>query len=267
MVNTISCMSANYVARQLGYRMTEGWSQGDAATNAFFGPFETYAERLGALLAEVRALGFEAIDLWLAHLHPDWATDDHVGIARDLLAEHRLEVVSLAGGFGDDRESFRRSCRLAAALGIRILGGDTPLLGSDRAFVIDTLREHGCALGVENHPEKNPQQLLGRIGDDARDTIGATLDTGWFATHGYDPVAAVHELADALVHVHLKDVLAVGAHDTCRFGAGVVPIEACVRALQQVGYVGPISIEHEPADSDPSADLRSNLSMVQAWLR
>lgn len=267
MVNTVSCMSANYVARQLGYRMTEGWSQGDAATNAFFRPVDTFAERLGALLAEVRSLGFEAIDLWLAHLHPSWASDEHVGIARDLLAEHGLELVSLAGGFGDDRAAFGRSCRLAAALGVRILGGDTPLLDGDRAFVIDTLREHGCALGVENHPETTPTELLARIGDDAPGTIGATLDSGWFGTHGYDAAAAVHELADALVHVHLKDVRAVGAHDTCRFSEGVVPIEACVRALQEVGYVGPISIEHEPADSDPSEDLRSNLRMLQAWLR
>ena len=65
----ISFMTANYVARQLDYNMTEGWMQGDDAVNAYFAPIATYAERFGALLAEIQGLGFTAIDLWLAHLN------------------------------------------------------------------------------------------------------------------------------------------------------------------------------------------------------
>ena len=145
--NAISCVSANDVARPLDQRLTEDWSQGDAATNAAFEPLETYAERLGALLAEVRALGFEAVDLWLAHRHPSWASDDHVGNERDLLGVHRLELVSPAGGFGADRERFLRSCRLAAASGVRVLGGDTPLLDSDRMTPCDS----AAALSVGAH--------------------------------------------------------------------------------------------------------------------
>jgi sugar phosphate isomerase/epimerase len=52
-------------------------------------------------------------------------------------------------------------------------------------------------------------------------------------TKGYDSVAAIHELYPHILTMHLKDVLAAGAHDTCRFGKGVVPIEACVRLLAQ----------------------------------
>ena len=42
-MNTISFMSANYVARQVNYQMTEGWMQGDAAPNAYFRPLDTFA--------------------------------------------------------------------------------------------------------------------------------------------------------------------------------------------------------------------------------
>ena len=35
-MNTISFMTANYVAREIGYNMTKGWMEGDDATNAWF---------------------------------------------------------------------------------------------------------------------------------------------------------------------------------------------------------------------------------------
>jgi hypothetical protein len=73
-MTTLSFMTANYVARETGYRVTEGWMQGDDAVNAYFAPVETYAARFAALLAEIQGLGFTAIDLWLAHLNWRWAT-------------------------------------------------------------------------------------------------------------------------------------------------------------------------------------------------
>jgi hypothetical protein len=69
-MTTISFMTANYVARQLGYHMTGGWDQGDKATNAYFRPLESFPERFEALLEEISELGFTAIDLWQAHLNP-----------------------------------------------------------------------------------------------------------------------------------------------------------------------------------------------------
>ena len=78
-------MTANYVAREVGYAM-HGWGHGDRATNEAFAPLDTYEEKLDALFADVAALGFTAIDLWGAHLEPDWATDEHVEIAVDSAA-------------------------------------------------------------------------------------------------------------------------------------------------------------------------------------
>src|ERR687886_1421464 len=80
--NPISFITANYVARELGYNMTGGWGQGDHATNEHFRPIETFAGRFEELLRDVRAMGFEAIDLWNAHLNWAWATDAHIATAR-----------------------------------------------------------------------------------------------------------------------------------------------------------------------------------------
>lgn len=269
-MNTLSFMSANFVARQLNYKMPAidqgGWGYADGVTNQYFSPIETFAERFDAMLEEVAVLGFKAIDLWTGHLNPLWADEDHVAIARELLSKHALSVSSLAGGFGSTQAELARSCQVALGVGAKILGGNAGLLYSDRASAIDILREYGVQLGIENHPEKNSQELLAKIGEDAPDVIGACVDTGWFGTHGYDAAQALHELSATLVHIHLKDVLAAGGHHTCRFGAGCVPIEGCVRALQRLGYSGGISIEHEPEEFDPRPDCQAGLAMVKGWL-
>lgn len=266
-MNTVSFITANYVAREAGYHVTEGWGQGDQAANAYFQPIETFAERFGALLGQIRALGFTSIDLWLAHLHWSWATPAHIAAARDLLAQNGLEVTSLAGGFGATPDEFEASCKLAVALGTNVLAGSTPLLRSDRAAAVRLLKDHGVRLAIENHPaERTPQDILAQIGDGGDGTLGTAVDTGWWGTQGYDAARAIEELAGHIIIVHLKDVLAAGAHDTCLYGQGVVPIEGCVRALQRLGYAGVLGIEHEPFDHDPSEECAAMLGMVRGWL-
>ncbi|MDP9380804.1 MAG: sugar phosphate isomerase/epimerase [Chloroflexota bacterium] len=265
-MNRISFMSANYVARQLGYNMTQGWEQGDKATNAHFEPLETFPERFEELLIQVRSLGFHAMDIWTGHLNWRWATPEHIAAALGLLRQHGLSVSSLAGGFGSTPDEFESACRLAVALGTDILGGITPLLERDRESVLCILREYGVRLAVENHPERTPEDMLAKIGDGGGGIIGTAVDTGWYATHGYNAPRAIEALGENILHVHLKDIRAPGGHDTCRYGEGIVPVEECVRALQRLGYSGGISVEHEPEDRDPSEDVAASLRMLRAWL-
>ncbi len=263
---TISFMSANYVAKQLDFKMTEGWGQGDQATNAYYRPLDTFGERFDALLREISTMGFDALDLWTAHLNWAWATKDHLAIARELLQRHDLQVVSLAGSFGATRAEFEAACRLAVEVGTTILGGNVQLLSSERAAVVSLLKEHGLKLAIENHPEKSPEEMLEKIGDGGDGTIGTAVDTGWYGTQAYDAVQAIERLEEHIMHVHLKDVLATGAHETCRYGQGVVPIEACVKTLKRIGYSGAYSIEHEPDHYDPTEDCRAMLPMLRGWL-
>ena len=219
-------MTANYVAREVGYAM-HGWGHGDRATNEAFAPLETYAERLDTLLADVASLGFDAVDVWGAHLGPDWATDEHVAIAQETLRRHGLTVTTYATWLGSG--NVERSCELAAALGAPIIGGG--FSGEPQALA-PALEKHGVRLGIENHPERTPQEVLDKIAAGG-EMFGATVDTGWWGTQGYDAARAIEELGEHVLHVHLKDVLAAGEpHETCRWGDGIVPIEACVRALQ-----------------------------------
>lgn len=260
-MNTISFMTANYVAREVGWAM-HGWGHGDRATNEAFRPLETYEDRLGALLADVRALGFSAIDLWGAHLGADWATDEHAAIAQRLLEANGLTVTTYATWVGPS--NIERVCELAHALGTDLVGAG---FSGERDRVAAVLRERGCRLGIENHPDdKTPADVLAKIGSDT-DVLGATVDTGWWGTQGYDAPRAIEELGDAIFHVHLKDVRAVGEpHETCRWGDGIVDVEGCVRTLQRIGYAGALSVEHEPETSDPSEDVRAMREQLEGWL-
>ena len=265
-MNTISFMTANYVARQVGYRMSGGWEQGDRAANEYFRPLDTFAQRFEALLVEIKEMGFDAIDLWLSHLNYPWTTSEHLLIAHDLLARHKLEVVSLAGWLGSTPAEFQRTCEIAVAVGTSLLGADTSMLRKDHRFVVQMLKDHDLRLGIENHPEKTPEEILAKIGDGGDGRLGVTVDTGWFGTQGYDAAQAIERLRDHLFHVHLKDVRAAGAHETCRYGEGIVPLERCVRTLQGSGYTGAISVEHEPELFDPTDDCRASFAMLRAWL-
>src|SRR5690348_8617345 len=128
----ISFMGANYVARFVGYHMTKGWGEGDAANNAYYRPLETFAERFEELLVGIRAMGFSALDIWMAQLNWSWATAEHLQVAAQLLAKHGMRVASLAGYMGSTRAELEAACRLANAVGTTILGGSTNLLYSDR---------------------------------------------------------------------------------------------------------------------------------------
>jgi len=282
-------MTANFVARELGYSMTKGWWEGDQAVSRFFQPEESFAERFDAMLGEITALGFSAIDLWVAHLNPDWATPRQIEEAAAILKKRGLSVSSLAIGIPDDLGKIEAISHIARAVDTRILGGGCPpgVLENQREDLLLALEKYDLIFGYENHPEKNASELLVKIGPPCDGRIGVTIDTGWFGTYGTSAPDAIRELGDRLVHVHLKDIfephrssdhhdirvptttnptLKDMGHETCALGEGVVGIEDCVAALKAIGYQGGISIEHEPEDHNPLEDIRLGLSRLQNWL-
>lgn len=239
-----------------------GWGHGDRETNERFRPLETFAQRFDELLTDVRALGFATIDLWGAHLSPDWATQEHVAAAREALATHGVTVTTY--GTWVHAPNVLRACELALALGTDVIGAG---FSGEAAQLAPVLRAHGVTLAVENHPERTPAELLAKI-DAGAGTMAATVDTGWWATQGYDPARAIEELGEHVAHVHLKDVLHEGEpHETCRWGEGLVDVEACVGALRRLGYEGALTVEHEPEHHDPSEEIRAMRDCLEEWLQ
>ena len=261
----LSFMGANLVAQQLDWNMTEGWNQGDTAANEHYRPIETFEERFDAFVASAVELGFDTVDVWHPQLNFAWATDEHIAAAQRVLAKLKVTVASYGSYYGDTPDEVRAAARVAKALGTRILGGQTGLLKSDRAALLEVLEETDTVLAYENHPQKSAQELLEQIGTDHNGRIGAAVDTGWFGTQGFDAAQAIRELGSNVFYVHLKDIRAAGAHDTCALGDGIVPVRECLTALEEVGYTGTISIEHEPEHYNPYPEVELSRKRVLEW--
>ncbi|GAB5561163.1 MAG: hypothetical protein SynsKO_28100 [Synoicihabitans sp.] len=278
MTPRFSFITANFVARPLGYHMSEGWAQGDDANHAEFKPLGTFRERFDRMLSEVKELGFQAIDLWAAHLHWHWASLEHIAIAKDLLRQHEIEVRSYAAWVGGDCTDLRGACRLCREFNIPYISGFIAVAeqAENRDEAVAILREFAVGYGIENHPETSIADLAARLGEGAEDVIGIALDTGWAATRGWDALTGLQTLADRIFTVHLKDVKAPPVeptgfefidmgHETCRLGDGVVGIEAIVRWLRETGFRGPMGVEHEPETFDPREECRESLVRVKSW--
>jgi L-ribulose-5-phosphate 3-epimerase len=265
-MNTISFITANFVARELGYHMSGDWAEGDSATQRHYQPLETFGERFDAMLREIREVGFEAIDLWAAHLNPAWARRAHIEAAQSALKANGLRVSSLAA-WCNTVEDIKGFCKIANALEVNLIAGGAPVLRTHRSETIAVLKEHGIRFAIENHPEKNAAELLEQIGDGANGLIGAAPDTGWWALEGANAADTLRELRDHIFTVHLKDIVQTGVHLTCALGAGIVGAEACVKTLRTMNYTGTIGIEHEPYDHDPRPEVAESKSRLEAWLK
>ena len=268
MQNKISLNCSSFVAKQYGYKPGDDWGIRVDAVNAFYAHLDTFQERFNALILEAKEMGYHAIDIWTpGQLSWNWATDAHIEIATDLLAQHKIEVTSIGGEFGDTREKFISACELAVGVGTNLLSGTVPLLFTDRDFLVKMLQQYNLRLAIENHPEKSPDEMIVHIGDTGNGRIGTAVDTGWYVSQGFDAAEAIRILNHHVFHIHLKDVRAVGEHVNCGYGQGIVALEACIKALKDIGYTGSISIENHCFDHDPADELKEALSMLKMWMK
>jgi len=263
----VTFITANYVARETSYKMQPfNWGAADRATvEAFHGP--SSAAKFDELCRLVSDAGFKYIDIWVAHLNPFVATKSQVDDAVSILKARNLICVAYTGGLGKpdiSRAEAEKVYKVANAIGAPKLG--VGLNPSNARLAFDLGKEYGVKYAIENHPERNPQELLARIGDYG-EVIGVAQDTGFWGQFGYDAIKATHELKDHLFHMHLKQVRETtdGWH-SCAYDDGIVNIHGVVKALKDIGYRGSVSVEHEPAHEDPMPAVVHSAALLREWL-
>lgn len=264
-------MTANYVAEELDYSISQGWLQGGDWGKCHRITVENYQgsrfkEKFERLIFRIREMGFNNIELWSAHLDPSVANSKMINDARKILENYNVNIISyFAVGF--DRKDYtesdiRRNFEVAKELDLPMI---TQTIIKENAPIISKLaKEYDINIGWENHPEKSSAEIIGNI-KPYHPQISSTLDTGWLATYNCDASQVIRDLKDCLLHVHLKDVKAVGAHDSCILGDGIVNIKNVLEVLKEINYQGAITIEHEPHNFDPSNDIIESLSRVKSW--
>ena len=236
----LSFMSANYVASELGYGAADEWGPFDEATNAAFEPLETFAEplRRGARDDRRRRLRRDR------PLVRRTSTGAGRPPSTSRIAREALDSPRPSRRLPRRQLRLRRppssaaACRLANDLDVDLLGGSARSCAAIAPDAAAVLRDHGVRFGLENHPEKTPQEVLERSA--TTPTCSARQSTpagGRRSRTTRSPRSASSR--DRLFHVHLKDVEAPGTHVSCMHGDGCANIAGCVERLLEIGYVGP----------------------------
>jgi sugar phosphate isomerase/epimerase len=151
--------------------------------------------------------------------------------------------------------------------------------------IIDVFDAEGVRFGLEVHPTEiaydfvTTRKTLDAIG--RRDGFGINFDPSHFAHQHLDSAEFVLEFADRIYHVHVKDSKKLldgrksilGGHlnfgerergwDFVSPGHGDVDFEALIRALNRIGYSGPLSIEWEDSGMDREWGAQDALAFVR----
>ena len=124
----------------------------------------------------------------------------------------------------------------------------------------------GIHIGLENVGRSHVvtgEQMLELIEAVDNPYVGAYFDVGNAQMLGSNSVADVHTLGDRIVQVHIKDPRT--DRTPCYVGEGDIDLEGCLRALNEVGYRGPLVFETPPMEdalSTAERNLRTLKSLV-----
>ena len=151
--------------------------------------------------------------------------------------------------------------------------------------ILDVFDQEGVRFGLEVHPTEiaydfvTTRKALEALGQ--RPAFGINLDPSHFAHQHLDTAAFALEFADRIYHVHVKDSKKrldgrrsiLGSHlnfgdeargwDFVSPGHGDVDFEEFFRALNRIGYAGPLSIEWEDSGMDRAYGARDALAFVR----
>jgi sugar phosphate isomerase/epimerase len=151
--------------------------------------------------------------------------------------------------------------------------------------IIDVFDAEGVRFALEVHPTEiaydfaTTSRALAAL--DRREGFGINLDPSHFIPQFLDPAAFALEFGDRVYHVHVKDSVRrldgrrsiLGSHlnfgaeergwDFVSPGHGDVDFEALLRALNRIGYEGPLSIEWEDSGMDREYGARDALAFVR----
>jgi sugar phosphate isomerase/epimerase len=138
--------------------------------------------------------------------------------------------------------------------------------------ILDVFGECGVKFALEVHPTEiafdiySAQRALEAI--DHREEFGFNFDPSHLQWQGVDPVEFIRAFPDRIYHVHMKDAIVtlngrsgiLSSHlnfgdprrgwDFRSLGRGGVNFEEIIRALNQIGYTGPLSVEWEDCGMD-----------------
>jgi sugar phosphate isomerase/epimerase len=151
--------------------------------------------------------------------------------------------------------------------------------------ILDVFRDCGVKFALEVHPTEiafdlhTAHRALKAL--DHRPEFGFNFDPSHLIWQGVNPAQFIREFPDRIYHVHMKDAIVkldgrsgilashlnFGDHrrgwDFRSLGRGGVNFEEIIRALNDVGYQGPLSVEWEDSGMDREHGAKEALEFVR----
>jgi sugar phosphate isomerase/epimerase len=188
---------------------------------------------------------------------------------KEILKKNNLRAVAIGViKIDKDEAKSRPVFEFAKELGIGVINTES----TDAIDTIEKLvKEFDIKVGYHNHPQRpndpnyrvwDPNYILELTkGRDPR--IGSCADLGHWTNSGLNAADCVRILKDRVVSSHLKDI-ALGGTQCVRPGTGRAKLDQALHALKEVGFEGPISIEHEINWDDNVPDVIAYVDFVKA---
>jgi sugar phosphate isomerase/epimerase len=248
----IAFNTANLIGRSSGYRFElNRWGEYHKRTVEATDEAAWYA-----ICQEIAETGFKAIEIWEAHASPETMTEARASLWLQILEDHGLQPIGYAGSFRPETVDV---CRW---LDLPMVNGSTTLIPAEAS----ALASHsGVRFNLENHPQKSAAQILEAI-DGGNEWLGVCIDTGWLGTQGVNAPTVIRDCGEFVRHVHCKDVIESGAHETCLLGTGEVDLIGCLEALRDWEYRGWYSWEDEPENRNPMDSAVENRHWLESHI-
>jgi sugar phosphate isomerase/epimerase len=151
--------------------------------------------------------------------------------------------------------------------------------------ILDVFDQNGVKFALEVHPTEiafdiaTAERALEVIG--RREAFGFNFDPSHLEWQGVDPVKFIKTFSDRIYHVHMKDAVVTldgnsgilssylnfgqpgRGWDFRSLGRGQVNFEEIIRALNEIQYDGPLSVEWEDAAMNREAGAKEAAEFVK----
>ncbi|MCU0513406.1 MAG: sugar phosphate isomerase/epimerase [Anaerolineae bacterium] len=153
--------------------------------------------------------------------------------------------------------------------------------------ILDVFQQQGVRFALEVHPTEiaydiyTAEKTLAAL--DGHPAFGFNFDPSHFQHQLFDPVNFIRRFPERIFHVHIKDTKVrlngsssiLSSHlpfgddrrgwDFVSPGHGDVHFEGIIRALNRIGYAGPLSVEWEDSGMDREHGAAESARLVKQW--
>ncbi len=192
-------------------------------------------------------------------------------------------------GFDANETKAREVFDFAKAMGLKSISANPKKDTATFDLLEKLVEEYQIPIAIHNH---GPGALYDKVDDilemvDGRSPLlGACVDTGHYLRSNEDPVEVIQKLGKRVFGVHFKDVRTIRSEEEKAklmavlpknranhlekegkiftiLGEGELNIVGVLRALREIGYTNPISLEYEENPQNPLSDIELCLAAVR----